>query len=385
MLFAALAPLLPKLVDDLRLSVWGAGILTAAYPAGLVLATLPAGIAAARWGPRPTAIAGMWTIALSGVGFALGTSAIVVDASRFMQGAGAAAAWAGALAWVIRETSPARRGSVLGATIGAAFVGTVIAPVVAFLASAGDRSAVFLSVAVVLAGVAAWGGPRTARAHRPARRRGGLVALVRLRNPSAARGLMLMALVGILLGVLQSRGPLLLSARGLDNAAIAAVFLAAYAPQVVVTPLVGRGVDRWGTAVPIALCMGLLALALPAVPAVPGAIAPALLVAALTSSALAAWSPVAVLVSGHAQAAGNDQGLAMAYVNGAYALGAALGALVASQLARTIGDQAVFGAAAALCAAAVVSLLRGRRRASASTTARLRRDVESRGRGLSNG
>ena len=57
-----------------RHCVLTAGILSAAYPVGMVVATWPAGRAAGRHA-RATAIWGMWTIAVSSVGFALGTSA----------------------------------------------------------------------------------------------------------------------------------------------------------------------------------------------------------------------------------------------------------------------------------------------------------------------
>ena len=57
--FAAIAPLLPKYVDELGLTKAEAGVLSAAYAAGTLLGSLPAGLLASRMGPRKTVIHGL--------------------------------------------------------------------------------------------------------------------------------------------------------------------------------------------------------------------------------------------------------------------------------------------------------------------------------------
>ena len=56
--FAALAPLLPELTDDLGLSTFGAGVLVAAYAFGALLGAIPSGLAVSRLGVRPTSSSG---------------------------------------------------------------------------------------------------------------------------------------------------------------------------------------------------------------------------------------------------------------------------------------------------------------------------------------
>src|SRR5256885_16546411 len=58
MFFTALTPLLSHYVDKLDLGKGGAGVLQAMYPAGALLAAIPGGVAAARFGVKPTVLAG---------------------------------------------------------------------------------------------------------------------------------------------------------------------------------------------------------------------------------------------------------------------------------------------------------------------------------------
>src|SRR5690242_9239876 len=92
--YAAIVPLLPHYVDRLDLSQTQAGILTASYAAGTLIASLPGGMCAARFGVRPTVLAGLSLMACSSLVFGFGTSAPVLDAARFAQGIGGAFSWA---------------------------------------------------------------------------------------------------------------------------------------------------------------------------------------------------------------------------------------------------------------------------------------------------
>ena len=70
MFYAALTPLLPDYRDTLGLTKSAAGILSAAYAAGTLAASLPGGWLAARFGVKPTLLAGLTLLTLSSLAFA---------------------------------------------------------------------------------------------------------------------------------------------------------------------------------------------------------------------------------------------------------------------------------------------------------------------------
>jgi MFS family permease len=362
-LYSMLAPLLPALTRELQLSDTGAGILSAAYPVGMVLATWPAGLAAGRHA-RGTAIWGMWAIAVSSVGFALGSSAAVLITSRLLQGAGAAAAWTGALAWIVRDTRPGDRGMAIGATIGAGFAGTVVAPLLAGFASGGARAEVFLALAAVLAVVAAWGGPAASpgrRLERPAPPHAVGPAAGRGRRWRLLGALALMVLVGAACGLSQSLATLRLASLGLSGTAIAAVFLAAYAPQAVTSAPLGRLCDRLGASRPVTWCMGTLAVGIAVIPLVEDPLAAGAVVGIVTGVAVAGWPMVTVLVTEIDHSPETGQGMAMALVNGAWAGGAAAGAAVLTAIASAAGEWAAYAPLAVGCGLGALALSAGHR------------------------
>src|SRR5918998_6711093 len=70
MLFGALAPLVPGYADEFGLSKAGAGLLVGAFGAGALLGGIPGGIAAARYGPRRSVVAGLLLLAVASFAFA---------------------------------------------------------------------------------------------------------------------------------------------------------------------------------------------------------------------------------------------------------------------------------------------------------------------------
>src|SRR5918996_336643 len=113
-LYAALAPLLPRYADEFGLSKSGAGLLVAAYGTGVLVGALPAGIAAARFGPRRTVLVGLVLVAAASIGFGFASNAAALGIARLAQGLGSSLSWAGGLAWLVGGTPRERRGEMLG-------------------------------------------------------------------------------------------------------------------------------------------------------------------------------------------------------------------------------------------------------------------------------
>src|SRR4051795_2520592 len=104
--FSAIAPLLPRYADDFGLSKGAAGVLAGAYPAGTLVAAIPAVLVAMRIGVKGALLLGLGLLAVSSVAFGLGDSIVVLDVSRFVQGAAGALCWSGSLAWLIGSPPP---------------------------------------------------------------------------------------------------------------------------------------------------------------------------------------------------------------------------------------------------------------------------------------
>src|SRR4051794_1629111 len=154
--YAAIVPLLPHYVDRLDLTQTQAGILTASYAAGTLLASLPGGMCAARFGVKPTVLAGLSLMAASSLVFGFGSSTPVLDGARFVQGIGGAFSWAGGFAWLMGVAPAERRGEIAGSAIAAAIFGVVAGPVLGAAAVELGAREVFGAVAVAGVGLAAW-------------------------------------------------------------------------------------------------------------------------------------------------------------------------------------------------------------------------------------
>src|SRR4051794_40728620 len=112
--FSAIAPLLPRYADDFGLTKAAAGVLAGAYPAGTLVAAIPAVLVAMRIGVKGALLLGLGLLAVSSVAFGLGDSIVVLDVSRFVQGAAGALCWSGSLAWLIGSAPVDRRGGRVG-------------------------------------------------------------------------------------------------------------------------------------------------------------------------------------------------------------------------------------------------------------------------------
>jgi MFS family permease len=352
--YAVVTPLLPHYADDLGLSKAAAGLLSGAYPAGTLAASLPAGWLVTKLGARPVVYVGLATFALSSVAVGFAQSVVVLDAARFVQGAGGACSWAGGLAWLVARAPAERRGELLGTAMGAAIVGALLGPAGGTLAVALSPQVVFCAAVVPAAGLALW----AARTPPPAIETG---AVATLRSAIVRRdvlsGMWLVTLPALSYGCVAVLSPLGLDAAGASAAAIGATFVVASAAEATVSPLAGRISDRRGRAVPvrIGLTAAAVVLALLATGA-GGGIALAALTVALGGGLGLLWSPAMDFLSESAERASISQGYGFGLVNVAWAVGEFGGGAGGGALAKAAGDGVPF---ALLAAAAGGTLLLG--------------------------
>jgi MFS family permease len=347
MFFAALTPLLPDYAEEFDLSKAGAGVLSAAYPAGALVGGIPGGIAAARFGARPTAIAGLITIAVSTFVFATGDSIVVLDASRFAQGIGSAFAWTAGLTWLVTETPSARRGQTIGSAMAAAIVGALFGPVLGGVAAVVGDSVAFGAAGLAALGLAVWAA--ATHAPPPEKPQPLRLLLTAIRSPSVALGIWFVVLPGIFFGTLAVLAPLRLEDLGFSAVAIGTLWLLTAGLEAIVNPWVGRVSDRIGRFTPMrrsVLAGSIVALLLPW----PGSawVLAALVVAGGISFG-SFWTPAMALLSDEAEHRGLEYAYVFALINLAWAPGQMVGSAGSGALAHVTSDAVPYLLLAATC------------------------------------
>jgi MFS family permease len=346
MFYTALAPLLPHFATRYDLSKGGAGVLAALYAFGVLTASVPGGIAASRLGPKRAVLLGVALTAVASLGFGLAGDKWTLGAARLAQGIGSAFSWAGALAWVVGATPPQRRGTVIGATMGAAVFGALLGPVVGAIATLAGVRPTFIGVSV--AGFALWGwvAARPGIEAHPQR-----LSALRRADVRLLGALWLLVLPAFLFGALDVIAPLHLHARGWGGVAIGGVFLVAAALETALNPLLGRFTDRHGRTLPVRLALiGSIGVSLAlAAASAPWLVAGLLLAASIIYGAF--FTPGMALISDTAERAGISQGLVFGVMNGAWAIGNVIGPAAGGALAESAGDALSYLLLAAVCAA----------------------------------
>jgi MFS family permease len=367
MFFAAVAPLLPHYSDELDLSKTAAGVLTGAYPAGTFAGSLPGGWLAARWGVKPTLLAGLVLLGLSSLAFAFGNHIVLLDAARFVQGVGGAFMWAAGMAWLVSAAPPERRGELIGSALAAAIVGVLFGPVLGGAATVVGPEVVFsaVSLGALALGFWAWRIPGVPPAPSP-----GLPALLSaLRRGSVLAGFWLFTIPALFAGVMEVLVPLRLDDLGASGVAIGAVFLLTAAVEAVVSPIAGRVSDRRGRLSPIRA--GLIgAVAMAVLLPLPGS---AVLLSVTVLFAFVAlggfWAPAMAMLSDASEEAGLDLALAFSLSNLAWAIGHLLGSTAGGALADATADAVPYALLGVLCAATLAGLIGLARSAPARSTA----------------
>ena len=356
MLFGAIIPLLPHFADRYDLSKLEAGLLLGAYGGGALVGGIPGGVLVSRVGPKRGVLAGLVALSLASFAFALAGGPLALGIARFVQGLSSATTWAGALAWVAVSVERERRGQALGTVFGLAVLGFVCGPMFGGVADLAGIRASFVGVALVAAALAA----AIAAVGAPPREPAGRGAVGRaLHDRAFLAGLWLNTLPALFFGTLDVLVPLLFDAAGYGALAIAAVFVAAGAVEVVVNPVVGRISDRRGRLLPVRVALAAsigVAVAF-AIATEPLVVAVLVVAASVTFGGF--YTPGMALVADRAERAGLSQGIGFGVTNTAWAVGALIGPALGGALAEAFGDPVPYLLAAALCAATLLAARRG--------------------------
>lgn len=353
--FIVLGPLLGHYKSTLHISTVGVGLLGASYSIGCGLAALPCGVLVGRLGARSITLAGLALVGAACTGFALGRTAAELDAARIVQGVGAAALWAGAVAWLVALGGERRRGRMIGLAFAAAGVGGCVGPALGALASIVGTEDVFLALGGVILALAAIGAPLVGSPDiTEAPLAGGQAVIRALSSRETIGALAIVALPSAGFGVAGILVPLRLHDLGASASLIAAAYVVAAVIEVFVNPLVGSWYDSAGAPVLRAtLLTSIVGLALLALPLGRTSLLVAL---ATTWPAMGAvWVPALARLSDACGSRGAGAGLALGLFNACWAVTQASGSLAGAQLA-------VLGAAVpflALIALYALGLVRG--------------------------
>jgi MFS family permease len=364
-LYSVLTPVLPHYAHAFGASKPAIGVLAASYPAGMLPGALLGGWIASRAGVRRTTALGLLLFTGAIVAFGFASDLIALDVLRFVQGIACGCIWGGGLAWVIAIAPRDRRGEVLGSVFAAAIFGTLIGPLLGTVAVAAGTGVVFACVGGVSLALTAW----TLSHPEPQRAALGAGAPLRVlaRDPRIALGCWLILLEACAIGATGTLLPLRLSRFGASGVAIGVTFVLASLLSLLLSPAVGRLVDRRGIALPLSIGLATAAvlLALLPLPHSPLLLA-ALTVLALGGPLTAYAMPAISIITDAIERIGAALVFGSMLLNLAWALGETIGAPAAASVSRATSDAVPLAALAALMLATLALFGSCRRRLTAA-------------------
>jgi MFS family permease len=359
-MYSAVTPVLPHYQHALHASKPALGLFVAGYPAGTRPGALVGGWVAARQGVRKATIAGLLGFGLAVAGFGLVASLPALDALRVAQGFFCGLIWGGGMTWVIAAADSERRGAAIGGAVGAATLGTLAGPLLGTVAVTVGTGPVFAVVGAISLALAAWARTYPDPEHPPVP---GAV-LSQLRRALAAGGLgigfWLTALGAMTFGAANVLLPLRLSHFGAPGWAIGAVFVVASAGSALLSPYIGRTVDRRGARFTLTIGLSISApllavLVLPHSALLLGIVA----VVALGGPLTACFIPSVTLMTHATERAAVSLIFATTAMNVAFATGEMIGAPAAAGISQATGDWVPLVLIGALMLASVPLLRRG--------------------------
>jgi MFS family permease len=186
-----------------------------------------------------------------------------------------------------------------------------------------------------------------------------------VREPDITLGMWIMFLAGLAFGVVDVLGPLRLNHLGAGAVAIAGIFLASAAVEIVLSPVVGRLSDRRGRMAPVRLSL----VAAVVVALVSPLLRPAAVLGVFFVVGLPAFGtlfiPASAMVGDGAERRGLHHGLAYGLANLAWAAGQGVAAATSGALAQATADVVPYLLLAATFAGTVIVLRRRGRPATA--------------------
>jgi MFS family permease len=337
MLYSVVTPVLPHYQHEFAASKPAIGLLAAAYPAGMLPGSLLGGWMATRAGVRRTTVMGLLLFSLSVAPFGFGSSLGVLDGLRAIQGIACGYVWGGGLAWAIASAPRGRRNQTLGSVFAAALFGTLVGPVLGTLAVAIGTGVVFACVGGVSVALAVW--TLTFPEPPPARLGAGAPMRAVLRSSRVRLSFWLILLEACTIGALGTLLSLRLSRLGASGVAIGITFVIASLFSTVLTPLLGRVVDRRGNMPPmiVGLAVSVVLVALLPVPQT-ALILAILTVATLGGPLVASTIPAMALMTDSIEAMGAALAFGSMLLNVAWSLGEMFGAPAAASLSHATSD-----------------------------------------------
>lgn len=349
---ASILPLLPLFRDEFGLTKVETGAILSTTTFATVLVGIPVGLLADRVGARLLMVgAGSILIAAPLVqAFADGFGTLLLGRSLF--GLAYGTVWtAGPL--LIRDSTSTRRASALGGTVTVGGLSYLVGPSFSgFTAEHFGIETPFVAVSIaallVTTALALTPSPRPIEHART----GLLPALRALRSAHVMRSaLVLIALVGMAMGVVHLLVPLRLSENGLSAGEIGAVFSASAAVWIVVSGFVARLGER-AVGVHVAGFGAILLAGIFVVPLASLSTAAVIAFVLLRSSFGAPLSTISYpLGEAGARSANLGGGAVLGLMNAVWGLAGMATPLVAGALAEGAGERAAFAAALGVCIA----------------------------------
>jgi predicted MFS family arabinose efflux permease len=355
LLMFALVPLLPAYAHTLHLSKTQAGGVIGIYSAATLVMALPAGRVADRLGPRRITIAGVALMTVSTLAYAVAGSFWVLLAARGGQGVASAISWTAGLAWLSSATPPERRGRALGTAMTCGSIGALLGPVMAGPLSGwlGIRAPFVLLAAVAALLTVASALPADVRSKH--QHRVGLAETFRIasRGRLLAVAVLVMSLVAVVSGLVETLVPLRMGAAGYSASAISLVLGLAGVGAAATQLSVGRAYDRFGGVRIAALSIAAMAamLALLAVP--DSAVAIAVVYVIFTPGISGQYAVAFPLAAAGADEVGLPHGMVLGAMNVCWGFGFFVGPAAGAAIAQASSDRVAYMLAAVISLAAL--------------------------------